>query len=130
MIVSLLLTGVGGQGVGAAAAAEAEDGGFLDGILQLAARQAFHTEDVIAPPPSLDLSHLLSLVATQPSWYAYEGSLSRPPCTEGVQWLVSPSIIPLPRTLLDQLKVINGGKNARPVQPLDGRRIELYVPSA
>ena len=27
------------QGVGAAAAAEAEDGGFLDGILQLAARQ-------------------------------------------------------------------------------------------
>jgi carbonic anhydrase len=47
-----------------------------------------------------------------------------------VQWLVSPSIIPVPRTLLDQLKVINGGKNARPVQPLDGRRIELYVPSA
>ena len=69
------------------------------------------------------LTHL-----TMCSWYAYEGSLSRPPCSEGVQWLVSPSIIPVPRTLIAQLKVINGGQNSRAAQPLDGRHVELLEP--
>jgi len=82
------------------------------------------------PSPSLDLSHVLSILATQPSWYSYEGSLTQPPCTEGVRWLVSPSTLPVPRTLMNQLKVMNGGENSRPLQSLGGRGVALLQPNS
>jgi len=74
MVLSLLLAAVGGEGIGEAAAAEVQDGFFLDAILQIASRQAFHlggAGDVPegaggTPSPSLDLSHVLSILATQP----------------------------------------------------------------
>ena len=46
MVLSLLLAAVGGEGVGEAAAAEVQDGGFLDAILQIAARQVDCRDDI------------------------------------------------------------------------------------
>lgn len=52
--------------------------------------------------------------------YAYEGSLTAPPCTEGVQYFVMKSPIGIQRELIDSFPF---KMNARPVQPLNGRKI-------
>lgn len=53
----------------------------------------------------------------QQGFYAYTGSLTWPPCTEGVEWRVMKSALPLTR---EQLRVIGTllGRNARLLQPL------------
>jgi carbonic anhydrase len=51
----------------------------------------------------------------------YPGSLTTPPCSEGVSWIVLPEPVELAREQLDQLRRRYSG-NYRPVQPLNGRR--------
>ena len=52
--------------------------------------------------------------------YRYDGSLTAPPCTEGVLWLVMKQPLTLSAAQLAQLKALFP-PNARPVQPLHGR---------
>lgn len=52
--------------------------------------------------------------------YAYEGSLTTPPCTEGVKFFVLKAPIGVQREMVDSFPFKN---NARPVQPLNGRKI-------
>lgn len=52
--------------------------------------------------------------------FRYTGSLTTPPCTEGVKWNVMVNTIELSQAQLDAFtKIIEG--NNRPVQPLNGR---------
>lgn len=53
----------------------------------------------------------------------YQGSLTTPPCTEGVRWTVLQAPIAMSS---DQLRLLEGlhGPNARPVQSLNGRALE------
>lgn len=53
---------------------------------------------------------------------AYGGSLTTPPCTEGVTWLVADAPIRLTSQQLNALREA-AGPNARPVQPLNGREL-------
>jgi len=54
-------------------------------------------------------------------YYRYSGSLTTPPCTEGVKW----NIMAAPLTLsAQQLATFPFKNNARPLQPLNGRSIE------
>ncbi|KAJ9181519.1 hypothetical protein P3X46_009642 [Hevea brasiliensis] len=62
-------------------------------------------------------------------YYRYLGSLTVPPCTEGVIWTISKKI----RTVSEgQVKALRdavhdyAARNARPVQPLNKREIKLY----
>ena len=54
------------------------------------------------------------------SCYAYDGSLTTPPCTEGVKWYVLSKPVGLSAGQLQAFRVLYKG-NFRPVQPLNGR---------
>jgi carbonic anhydrase len=58
----------------------------------------------------------------QHGYYAYDGSLTGPPCTEGVRWLVMKQPLELSAEQLARLKSLIPN-NARPVQPLNGRQV-------
>lgn len=55
-------------------------------------------------------------------YFAYDGSLTAPPCTEGVRWLVLRQPLELSAAQLAKLKTLIPD-NARPVQPLNGRQV-------
>ena len=61
-----------------------------------------------------------ALLPKDHAYFAYEGSFTTPPCTEGVKWFVLQKPIGLSKKQIDEFrKTING--NNRPVQPRHGR---------
>lgn len=74
-----------------------------------------------------DQNTVLDLTALMPKekhFYHYMGSLTTPPCSEQVNWLVLNTPI---EASAEQLKQLNQlvGENARPVQQLNARNISL-----
>jgi carbonic anhydrase len=63
------------------------------------------------------------LLPAERSYWTYQGSLSHPPCTEGVQWFIFEQELGISR---DQLRTFAGyfRINSRPLQETHGRRIE------
>lgn len=79
------------------------------------------------PPPGLPERVLpdmqvdpAQLLPGSRSYFAYDGSLTAPPCTEGVRWLVMKQPLQLSAAQLRRLRQLFPD-NARPVQPLNGR---------
>ncbi|CAI9268034.1 unnamed protein product [Lactuca saligna] len=66
-------------------------------------------------------------------YYRYIGSLTVPPCTEGVVWTISKKIRTVSK---DQVKLLREAvhdyaeNNARPVQPVNHRGIRFYGPAS
>ena len=61
------------------------------------------------------------------SYYAYTGSLTTPPYTEGVRWQVMSEILEVSEEQVTQLAALTGGgTNNRPIQPLNNRRITAH----
>lgn len=64
-------------------------------------------------------------------YYRYRGSLTVPPCTEGVIWTINKKIRRVSRDQMELLREAvhdHAEKNARPVQFLNRREIQLYGP--
>uniref|UniRef100_A0A7C8YRA8 Carbonic anhydrase n=1 Tax=Opuntia streptacantha TaxID=393608 RepID=A0A7C8YRA8_OPUST len=62
-------------------------------------------------------------------YYRYGGSLTTPPCTEGVIWTVNKQIATVSKEQVKLLReaVDDGAReNARPLQPRNGRPVKLY----
>ncbi len=72
------------------------------------------------PDASLDLS---KLIPSKAAYYGYSGSLTTPPCTEGVSWMVLSKPLEVSAEQLTAFRAVMAGDNARPVQPLNARKI-------
>jgi carbonic anhydrase len=66
---------------------------------------------------------LAKLVPGKASYYTYSGSLTTPPCSEGVHWFVLKQPIEVSEAQLQKFKDVLHGGNARPVMPLGSRKV-------
>jgi carbonic anhydrase len=64
------------------------------------------------------------LLPVAKGYYAFEGSLTTPPCSEGVRWMVLKQPVELSAAQLSKFSNIVHHNNARPVQPLNGRVVK------
>ncbi len=95
-----------------------------------------------APHPTVDklfmsLPPEAGLEAELPSWvlqdlekewdedkyFRYNGSLTTPPCSEGVRWIVLRTPVTVSKPQVDALAAVLGHPNNRPVQPINARRV-------
>ena len=76
--------------------------------------------DTVQPPGTINLNDILP---TDRRYYTYMGSLTTPPCTEGVLWIVFKQPIELSP---DQISIFSRlyPMNARPIQRSSGRLIK------
>lgn len=80
-------------------------------------------------PQELNKENLVSGLSINPSgllpkvrtYYHYYGSLTTPPCTEGVNWSVMKTPIEVSEEQIEKFKLVMGVNNNRPVQPLNKR---------
>jgi carbonic anhydrase len=70
---------------------------------------------------SLNLAELLPKDLT---YYSFEGSLTTPPCSEGVNWMVLKTPVSVLGTDVQLFRNLYK-LNARPVQPLHGREVKV-----
>ncbi|GAA0158529.1 dehydratase [Lithospermum erythrorhizon] len=62
-------------------------------------------------------------------YYRYAGSFTTPPCTESVIWNILGKVRSVSKEQVEDLRAplsLTCKKNARPCQPLNGRKVELY----
>ncbi|XP_053698469.1 carbonic anhydrase 13-like [Sabethes cyaneus] len=83
-------------------------------------------------PPAARIFTLQDVVQnTVWPYFSYEGSLTTPPCSETVRWLVATERMPLTKSELKRMRQLKGRggawvQNARPTQALNYRRVMLY----
>lgn len=70
---------------------------------------------------TLDLAALLPKGLT---YYSYAGSLTTPPCSEGVSWMVLKQPVQVSAQQVAAFRALFR-HNARPVQPLNGREVQV-----
>ena len=56
-------------------------------------------------------------------YYRYSGSLTTPPCTEPVDWIVLREVRAVAQEQVNRIAVLHNGFNHRPIQPRNGRAI-------
>lgn len=94
-----------------------EEGRYNDAIqdistlLPLEVNEQKNVKIMIYPPKDSD-------------YYFFDGSLTTPPCSEEVQWIIMKERLSASKKQIDTIKKIIG-KNARETQPLNGRTIYI-----
>lgn len=56
-------------------------------------------------------------------YYTFMGSLTTPPCSEGLRWIVMQDSITASAEQIEKIKAAAHGANARPIQPLNDRKV-------
>lgn len=77
------------------------------------------------PPGRTATVNAYDLIPLDGHFYAYDGSLTTPPCTEDVTWIVMKQPIEVSREQIDRFVSIIG-HNARPVQAINERVVEEF----
>ncbi|MFT4215896.1 MAG: carbonic anhydrase family protein [Micropruina sp.] len=70
-------------------------------------------------PATLDLA---AIMPASSAYYSYEGSLTTPPCTESVPWIVLSTPVTLSEAQLAKLRALHG-EIARPDNPIGARTV-------
>lgn len=68
-------------------------------------------------------SNLINLMPTDQSFYRFNGSLTTPPCSEGVRWFVMKNAVQVSADQVEQFLDVMHHPNNRPVQPINARII-------
>jgi carbonic anhydrase len=98
---------------------------FKEGKTNLELEKAWHqipisVDDSILLDRTIDIKVLLPEVL---DFYRFSGSLTTPPCTEGVRWIVLEHESSASKEQIEKFHSIMHHDNNRPVQPLNGRII-------
>ncbi|MFZ0258142.1 MAG: carbonic anhydrase [Gammaproteobacteria bacterium] len=64
-----------------------------------------------------------ALLPDSKDYYYFNGSLTTPPCTEGVMWMVMEQPVSISESQVAAFTGVIGHPNNRPVQPVNARRI-------
>jgi carbonic anhydrase len=56
-------------------------------------------------------------------YYRFNGSLTTPPCSEGVRWLVMKAPVPASREQIEAFAHVIHHANNRPIQPVNARPV-------
>jgi len=68
--------------------------------------------------------NVIDLLSKDMTYFNYSGSLTTPPCTEGVNWMLLAAPVELSTEQIAQFRSLYDA-NARPVQPVNGRPVGL-----
>jgi carbonic anhydrase len=77
-------------------------------------------DEYAVPGVSIDPAGMLPLTL---GYYTYMGSITAPPCTEGVQWIILKTPVEVSRAQVDAFARLYS-HDIRPLQPLNGRVIQ------
>lgn len=95
-----------------------EEGETNELLNQLPSFKAARGEDPFADPVDIN-----ELIKDRSDYYLYNGSLTTPPCTEGVQWIVLKRPIIASPEQIQHYHDLLGFDNSRPIQPLNSRLV-------
>ena len=95
-----------------------QEGEFNDLLNQLPSFRAARGEDPFADPVDIN-----ELVKGRSDYFLYNGSLTTPPCTEGVKWIVLKQPVIASPAQIQHYHDLLGFDNNRPIQPLNSRLI-------
>ncbi|MBU0946840.1 MAG: carbonic anhydrase family protein [Proteobacteria bacterium] len=91
---------------------------FLDGIWVHMPEKAGVSKSL--PEMTLNVADMLP---ANKSYYRFNGSLTTPPCSEGVKWMVFKNPVPVSKAQAEKFHTLMGGDNNRPVQPVNARPV-------
>ncbi|XP_022747407.1 alpha carbonic anhydrase 1, chloroplastic-like [Durio zibethinus] len=99
---------------------------IMNGLNELAKEKCKADEIAEIPIGTLDIKQLKR---SSRKYYRYVGSLTTPPCSGNVTWNILGKVRSISKEQIAALEIpVNSDckKNARPCQPLNGRKIEVY----
>ena len=65
----------------------------------------------------------IDFLPAKKDYYRFDGSLTTPPCSEGVRWFVFQEYTHINKAQVEKFAKIMGGNVNRPVQPINARKI-------
>ena len=101
---------------------DGEQNGALEALLKATPKKLNDTK-----PLKLKGISLSTLLPSKSAYYTFQGSLTTPPCSGNVTWVVMKDTIQASAKQLEQLGAILK-QNARPIQPINGRVVTFVQP--
>ncbi len=102
--------------------AKGEESSVLKPVFDYLPVKASGTVDIVKGV-ELDLT---SLVPSDFAYRYYDGSLTRPPCSEGVRWVVLNKTASVSENQIRRYAGVVGGDTHRPLQPVNDRKVGVF----